>query len=226
MTPAKIHPAHQSIKVATDAAIFTEKDGVLHVLLIQMKKAPYVGAWALPGGLLENGETSLAATKRILRDQTGVKDAYLDQLATFDDIDRDPAGRVVSVAYFALVPAESVVLKTTDKYQDVRWWPVDKLPKLVYDHAAMLKTAVLRVRAKLEYTNVVWSLLPADFTLSRLRETYEAVLGKALDKRNFIRKVLELGMLEETGKREMGAAHRPGALYRFKRRELTFLQIL
>jgi 8-oxo-dGTP diphosphatase len=226
MTSAQRHPSGQDIKVATDAVIFTEKNGALHVLLIQMKKAPHTGAWALPGGLLEQEETSRTAAERILRDQTGVKDSYLDQLATFDEPGRDALGRVVSIAYYALVPMESVTLRTTEKYQDVRWWPVAKLPKLAYDHETVLRAAVDRVRAKLEYTNVVWSLLPPTFTLSRLQGTYEAVLGKTLDKRNFTRKVLDLKMLEETGKRETGAAHRPGALYRFKRRELTFFQIL
>lgn len=212
--------------IAADAAIFTVKDGTLHVLLIQMKKKPYAGAWALPGGLIDKDETSQDAASRFLRDQTGVKNAYLEQLATFDDPKRDPLARVVSVAYFALVPWEKVDLKTTGKYADVRWWPAAKPPKLVYDHAEMLKVATERVRAKLEYTNVAWSLLPMEFTLSRLQETYEAILGRELDKRNFIKKVLSLGMIEETGKRESGAAHRPGALYRFKKRELTFFQIL
>jgi 8-oxo-dGTP diphosphatase len=226
MPAAKKHPSNQDIKLAADAAIFTVRDGRLHALMIQMKKKPFDGAWAMPGGLLEGDETSRETAVRILREQTGVKNAYLEQLATFDDPARDAVGRVASVAYFALVPSEDVKLETTEKYRDVRWWPVAKPPKLAYDHATILKAAVERVRAKLEYTNVTWSLLPADFTLARLRETYEAILGRAIDKRNFIKKVLALGMVEETGKREHGAAHRPGALYRFKRRKLTFFQIL
>jgi hypothetical protein len=124
------------------------------------------------------------------------------------------------------VPEDGLALRTTDKYADVRWWPVEALPKLAYDHAPMLRHAVERIRAKLSYTNVAWSLLPHEFTLSRLREVYEAILDHDLDKRNFFKKVLSLGMVEETGKRETGAPHRPGALYRFKAKKLTFFQIL
>lgn len=226
MHTSKKHPSAQQIKVAADATIFTVKDGQLHVLLIQMKKVPFTGSWAMPGGLLTDDETSRETVTRILREQTGVKNAYLEQLATFDEPKRDTFGRVVSIAYYALVPWEHVSLKTTEKYMDVRWWPVAKPPKLAYDHSPMLKAAVERVQAKLEYTNVAWSLLPVEFTLTNLRETYEAILGHDIDKRNFIKKVLALDMLEETGKREMNASHRPGALYRFKHRELTFFQIL
>src|SRR3989338_7554645 len=123
-TAMKIHPSSQNIKVAADAAIFTVRNGQLMVLLIQMKKKPHAGKWALPGGLIGDRETAERAARRILSAQTGVADAYLEQLATFDDPKRDPLGRVVSVAYFALIPSESVILRTTEKYADVRWWPM------------------------------------------------------------------------------------------------------
>jgi len=220
------HPSQQDIKLAVDAAIFTVKDGEFMTLLIQMKKAPFEGQWAFPGGLLEDDETCETAARRILASATGVKDAYLEQLATFDDPVRDPFGRVVTVASFALMPSEKVELRTTEKYADVRWWPVTKLPALAYDHRNIAKVATVRIRAKLAYTNVVWSLLPKTFTLAALQDVYEAILGQTLDKRNFRKKALASGILEATGSRETGAAHRPAELFRFAQRKLAHIELL
>ena len=216
----------QDIKVATDAVIFTVRNGELMVLLIQMKKVPYTGKWALPGGIIGQDETSEQAARRILTTQTGVTQAHLEQLATFDAPNRDQLRRVVSIAYVALVASEKVVLKTSEKYADVRWWPAGKLPPLSYDHKEMTAVAVDRLRAKLEYTNVAWSLLPKAFTLSQLQETYETILGRALDKRNFRRRVLELKLVEPTGEKSSGGAHRPAEMYAFKRRSMEYIEVL
>lgn len=220
------HPSDQDIKLAVDAAIFTVKDGVFMTLLIQMKKAPYEGRWAFPGGLLEDDERAAAAAERILASATGVQDAYLEQLGTFDDPARDPFGRVVSVAYFALLPWVGAELRTSEKYADVRWWPVAKLPPLAYDHANVAKHALERIRAKLGYTNVAWSLLPKTFALADLQDVYEAILGEQLDKRNFRKKALASGILAPTGAYETGAAHRPAGLFRFARRRLAYIELL
>lgn len=222
----KKHPSKQEIKLATDAVIFTVRDGELMVLLIQMKKKPFEGEWAIPGGLIDDREKTIEAARRILAEQTGVSDAYLEQLMTFDEPKRDPFGRVVSVAYFALMNSEGIELKTTSKYADVRWWPVKKLPKLAYDHKDIMKAAVQRLRYKLEYTNVVWSLLPKTFPLSRLRDTYEIILDRPIDKRNFLKKILSLDMVEPTGKKSKGGAHRPAELYRFKQRKLKIIDLI
>jgi 8-oxo-dGTP diphosphatase len=215
-----------TIRVATDAVIMTVKDGELAVLLIQMKKKPFTGQWALPGGLLEEGETSEGAARRILAAQTGVAKVYLEQLATFDALKRDPLGRALSVAYYALLPTPEVELRTTEKYSDVRWWPVSKLPKLAYDHDAILRAAISRLKARMGYTNIVWSLLPEIFTLNRLQATYETILGKKLDKRNFRKKLLSLNLLRSTGKKTKGGAFRPAELYRFRSKQLSFIDVL
>lgn len=221
------NPAHEpTMAVAADAAIFTVHEGALKVLLIRMKKKPYEGRWALPGGRLEEGETAEGAARRILRTQTGVTEAYLEQLATFDAPGRDPYGRVVSVAHFALLRTEEVALATTEKYAGVKWEAIAKAKGLAYDHDGILETAVRRLRAKLEYTNVVWSLLPETFALSELQQVYEAILGRALDKRNFRKKILSLGLLASTGKKRAEGPHRPAELYRFKRRALSYIDIL
>ncbi|HBR81010.1 MAG: NUDIX hydrolase [Candidatus Uhrbacteria bacterium GW2011_GWE2_45_35] len=217
---------NQRIGVAADAVIFTVDHGELKALLIQMKKTPFSGRWAMPGGLIENKETTRQAAERILKIQTGVKDVYLEQLQTFDDLKRDPNGRVLSVAYMALVPSGNIKLKTNDRYSDVRWWSIKKLPTLAYDHSEILKIAINRLRSKLEYTNIVWSLLPPEFTLTQLQNIYEIILDRDLDKRNFRRKILELGLVATTGKKIKGEAYRPAELYRFKQRRLTYVEVI
>src|SRR5262245_34504215 len=130
-------PVAQHVKVAVDNCIFTVLEDRLHLLLIEMTKVPYAGMWALPGGLIQNDESLNAAAVRILYEETGVADVYLEQLYTFGQPDRDPVGRVVSVAYFALIHAAGITLRTQPKYADVRWWPWATLPPLAYDHDAV-----------------------------------------------------------------------------------------
>ncbi len=216
----------QNIWVAVDAVIFTVLHGKLHALLIQMKKHPYEGQWAFPGGLIGEQETTEQAARRILKTQTGVEHVFLEQLATFDDPRRDIFGRVISVAYYALVPSEHVLLKTTDRYADVAWRPVDELPKLAYDHSQIAEVAVKRLRSKLEYTNVAWSLLPMTFSLTELQNVYEAILDRKFDKRNFRKKLLSLHLLVASGKKQQGSAHRPAELYKFRERILVTVHIL
>jgi 8-oxo-dGTP diphosphatase len=216
----------QNVKVATDAVIFTVRDGRLKVLLIKMKKKPFTGKWALPGGLISDRETTLEAAERILKEETGVFGVYLEQLMTFDAPKRDPYGRVVSVAWFALVPDAGAELRTSDKYAGVEWCPISRAKDLAYDHDGILKTAVARLRAKLGYTNVAWSLLPKRFTLTELQDVYEAILGRRLDKRNFRKKMLSTGLLRDTGAKRADGPYRPASLYSFKTRDLVIKDIL
>jgi 8-oxo-dGTP diphosphatase len=143
-----------------------------------------------------------------------VSDVFIEQLYTFSDPKRDPAARCLSVAHLALVPP-TVQLRTTDKYSAIGWFPADSPPPLAFDHKAMLAYAVKRLRAKIGYTNIAWSLLPESFTLGDLQRLYEAILGRPLDPRNFQRRVVQIGLVEETGKMRTGRAHRPARLYRF-----------
>ena len=220
------HPTAQQVKVAVDNCIFTVLEDRLHLLLIQMTKAPYTEMWALPGGLIQDDESLDAAAVRILYEETGVAEVYLEQLYTFGRPDRDPAGRVVSIAYFALIHAAGIALRTQPKYADVRWWPWATLPPLAYDHDAVAAYARQRLEWKLAYTNVVWSLLPRRFALTELQKVYEAVLGRKLDKRNFRKKILALGLVEPVGETAMRGAHRPAMLYRFTSREPKLIDML
>ncbi len=211
--------------VAVDTVIFRVVDHKLEVLLLELNRSEFPGMWAAPGGLVTKSETLEEAATRHLSDRAGLKNIYLEQLSTFGDPDRDPTGWVVSVAYLALVTGE-VTPKTNDQYKSIAWYPVNKLPPLAYDHTEIIKIAVERLKAKITYTNIVVSLLPKEFTLTELQETYETILSQTLDKRNFRKKILSLGWLTPLKKMKAEGAHRPAELYSFKSRTLQTVQVL
>ncbi|MEK7519828.1 MAG: NUDIX domain-containing protein [Patescibacteria group bacterium] len=213
--------------VAVDVVIFTVKDGKPQVLLIHMKdNSPYPDRWAVPGGMVQSEESLDDAVKRHLLAKTGIRNIYVEQLATFGDVKRDPRGRVVSVAYVALIPSEGVTLSTSGKYRAIQWFPVAKLPSLGYDHTGIIATAYARLRAKLGYTNVVYSLLPREFTLSELQQVYEMILQRKLDKRNFRKKIAQLKLVKRVAARKKMGVHRPAQLYAFVKRSPEFVQVL
>jgi 8-oxo-dGTP diphosphatase len=199
---------------SVDVVIFTLRADDLQVLLVRRKHAPFEGRWAIPGGFVEADESLEAAARRELKEETGVRDVYLEQLYTFGDPQRDPRGRVVTVAYLALVPAPLAV-QAGDDASDARWWSVYKLPSLAFDHAKILQYALQRLRYKLEYTAAGFQLLPPSFTLTEIQKAYEIVLGEPLDKRNFRRRIAEADILEETGASTLSRG-RPAKLYRFR----------
>lgn len=225
-TMAKIKKKYKFAVIAVDVAIFTIKEGKFQVLLIKMKKKPFSGMWAAPGGLIKGTESLDSAAKRLLLEKAGVKNVYLEQLYAFGEPKRDPFGRVVSVAYFALIPSRGIILKTTRDYADVRWFPVKNLPKLAYDHKEILETAMRRIKAKLGYTNIAYSLLPKEFALTELQKVYEIILGKKMDKRNFRKKIFSLNLVKKTPKMQRGAANRPANLYKFSARKIKVVEIL
>jgi 8-oxo-dGTP diphosphatase len=229
MTAKKMVPnikRHEHTRVAADVVIFTVKNEELKVLLIKMKKEPYLGYWAAPGGIINPDESVEEAARRHLCDKTGVDNVYLEQLYTFGSLDRDPFGRVVSVAYFALIPSEGIDLKTSTDYDDVAWFGVHGLPKLAYDHLQMINHALQRLQSKLGYTNVVYSLLPERFTLTELQKMYELILQRKLDKRNFRRKFLSLGLAEKVVGEKLSGAHRPAQLFKFKKRSAQVVELI
>ena len=201
--------------VTVDVVIFTLEDKHLKALLIRRIHEPFRGYWALPGGFLLKNETAQKASLRILREKAGVKNIYLEQLYTFDSPFRDPRGHVLTVAYMALVPRQYIKFGEGDELQAPSLFGVKKLPRLAFDHAQILQYAIRRLRAKLEYTNVIFSLLPKEFTFNQLQQTYEIVLGKKLDKRNFRKKFELLGLIRPTRKTLYGARQRPARLYGF-----------
>jgi 8-oxo-dGTP diphosphatase len=201
--------------VTTDVIIFTLRSNDLQVLLIRRKNPPFQEEWAIPGGFVGIDESLEEAALRELEEETGVRDVYLEQLYTFGAPDRDPRGRSITVAYFALVSADAISPHAGSDAVEARWWSMYDLPPLAFDHADILAYALQRLRYKLEYTAAVFELLPEAFTLSDLRAAYEIILGEKLDKRNFRRKILNADIVEETGKYRTGEG-RPAKLYRFR----------
>lgn len=215
-------------RVAVDIVIFTisEKANVasaLEVLLVRRGIPPFRGRWAIPGGFVLPKESLQEAALRELKEETGVRDVYLEQLYTFGDPGRDPRGRVVSVAYFALIAADQRPLSAGSDAAEARWWPMSALPPLAFDHGRILSYALDRLRNKLEYTTVGFQLLPAKFTLSELQRVYEAILGRALDKRNFRRKLGLLDILTPLNEYR-ASGRRPAQLYRFSQRQFEKLK--
>jgi 8-oxo-dGTP diphosphatase len=212
-----------AIGVAVDVAVLSLEGDRLSVLLVKLKRAPFEGRWGLPGGHIGASETVEAAAARELREKTKVTDVVLEQVRCFSAPDRDPNGRCISVGFLALVPVEAARLTATGKYAGVGFFPADELPPLGYDHAEIAGAAVARLRALAEYTNVAWSLLPREFTLGALQRAHEAILGRALDARNFRKRVLESDMVAATGATQRGEAHRPARLYRFRHRKTVMI---
>lgn len=210
--------------VAVDAVLFTIDNNHLKVLLIRINSGPYKNKWVLPGGLVKLNETLDDAAKRVLFQKTNIGEIHLEQLYSFGELKRDIRGRVISVAYFALVSSpKNYKVKTTSYYSEITWQKIKKLPPMAFDHREIIKYALERLKAKIEYTNIVYSLLSKEFTLTELQKTYEIILGKKLDKRNFRKRVVSLGLVEKTGKKKKGEPHRPAMLYRFAERKLRFV---
>jgi 8-oxo-dGTP diphosphatase len=201
--------------VTVDIVILTLREKQLHVLLIQRKSWPFEGAWAIPGGFVRMDESLEDAARRELKEETGVTDIGLEQLHAFGNPGRDPRTRVITVAYTALIPSEKIVLEAATDAADARWFPITELPReLAFDHREIFDHALRSLRHRLENSNVARYLLPNRFTLSQLQEVYEALLGKPVDKRNFRKWILGLGIVRPTDQTARGH-HRPALLYEF-----------
>lgn len=202
------------MQLTVDIVIFTIEQGALKVLLVKRGIEPFAGQYAIPGGFVLENESLDQAAMRELREETGVAEVYLEQLYSFGDPKRDPRGRVITVAYYALISAEHSQLRAGADAAAAAWFAVDAVPDLAFDHPKILAYAVERLRNKLEYTTVGFQLLPEKFSLSELQEVYEAILGKKLDKRNFRRKLALLKILKPTSEYRRDG-RKPARLYRF-----------
>lgn len=191
----------------------------LKVMLIERDVEPFAGVWAIPGGFVRSDESLLDAATRELEEETGITDVFLEQLYTFGDPGRDPRGWVVSVAYYALVSPEKHNVHATTDARDARWFSVDTLPKLAFDHAEILETALERIRGKLTYAPIGFELLPQKFTVKQLQKLYEIVLGRKLDNRNFRKKIFAMDVLRELDEMQKGVPHRAARLYKFDERK-------
>lgn len=211
-------------EVYVDSVIFQLIDDELTVLLTQREQNPFKDLWALPGGLDPIEETTETAVTRILAEKTGVKVSQLgniEQLYTFDTVIGNPHGPAVSVVYLGL--GKNITPKATPSQRHSQFFSVKQLPQLAFDHNQIIDYAHQRLKSKVSYTNVIFALLPELFTLSQLQEAYEAILEEQLDKRNFRKKYLSLGLIQPTNEYHMSGAHRPARLYKFNTQSLEYL---
>lgn len=204
-------------ELTIDVVVFTIKDNKLQVLLTKRNKEPFMGRWAIPGGFIRLSENLDDAAMRILKEKTDVEDIYLEQLYTFGDPLRYPNARVITCAYFALVKAEDVEhIFEKENIEDVNWHNVYELPEMAFDHKKIIEYSLQRTRERLEYFPITYKLLQDKFTLTELQKTYELILNKQLDKRNFRKKILAGNMLVETDEFTKSASKRPAKLYKFE----------
>lgn len=201
--------------LTVDCVVFGFDEGELKVLLVQRDLEPFKGSWALPGGFVRVDESLDDAARRELREETALRDVFLEQLYTIGTLGRDPRERVVTVAYYALVPVGLHEVKASTDAASAAWFCVSDLPTLAFDHDAIVEKAVERLRGKVRYVPIGFELLPEKFTLSQLQHLYEAILERPLDKRNFRKKILGMDVLVETNEIEQDVAHRAARLYRF-----------
>jgi 8-oxo-dGTP diphosphatase len=209
----------KNLRLCVDVVIFTLREGQLQVLLVQNMPGAgdkHIDSWVLPGKELEADEALEAAAYKAVEEWVGVRETYLEQLYTFGELDRDPKRRVISIVYYTLIPTDARIKPFQhDPEIKARWFNVNELPKLAFDHAAILKYGLRRLRYKLEYSAVGFQLLPEEFTLSEIQQTYETILGEKLDKRNFRRRILDARIIEALPRRRIGEG-RPARLYRYR----------
>ena len=201
------------VSVTTDIVVFSVFGAKLNVLLIERGREPFIGQWALPGGFIHSDEGLEDCARRELEEETGVSGIYLEQLFSFGAPERDPRGRVITVAYLALVPPDRVSPRGGSDARRAEWFGVDDLPRLAFDHHGIIATGRERLIAKLGYSTIAFQLLPEEFTLSEVQTVHEIVRGRRLDKRNFRKSILALDVLRETGRRRAEGSHRPAMLY-------------
>ena len=206
---------HPRAALTVDAVVFGLDDADLKVLLIQRGQEPFIGRWALPGGFVHVDETIDQAVRRELQEETGLAKVFLEQLYTVGGLDRDPRERVVTVAYYALVRMSDHRVQAATDASNAAWFALDDLPRLAFDHEAIIERGLKRLQGKVRYQPIGFELLPPKFSLTHLQRMYEIILERPLDKRNFRKKVLSLDILEELDEVEQDVAHRAARLYRF-----------
>jgi 8-oxo-dGTP diphosphatase len=209
--------------LAADVVLWTIKENELWLRLIPVNITPhFVNLAGLPGGLISPTETAEQSVERLItaKAQVASSKVYVEQLYTFSNINRDPRGRVVAVAYSGYVPWEKLSTAEREDKDSVYWRPISKLPKLAYDHKEIVAKALERLQSRITYSTLSSKLVDKEFTLTELEQVYEAVLGKDIDKRNFRKKILSLDLLKQLNKERRGLKQRPAKLYSFRSEEV------
>jgi 8-oxo-dGTP diphosphatase len=184
-------------------------------MLIKRDISPFQGEWAIPGGFVRMDETLEQAALRELQEETGIHDVFLEQLYTFGDLERDPRDRTITVSYYALINLVEQEIQAATDASEANWFRISEIPKLAFDHDRILQTAIARLRGKIRYEPIGFELLPQKFTLTQLQKLYETILGRKLDRRNFLRKITSIGILNKLDEKKSNVAHKAPNLYSF-----------
>lgn len=214
---AKQFNSYKNPSLATDLVVFGYHQQQLSVLLLNRKEAPFKNGWTLPGGFVQMEERFSETCARILKTKLGIDDLYLEQLYSFDDPARDPRGRVITVAHFALINPKQFEIVAGHMANDVQWFPVSAVPALGFDHTLIFRKAQERLRSKILYYPVGFELLDETFTMTELHELYECILDIVIDRRNFRRKILDSEYIIPTGTKREGLKNRHPDLYQFNK---------
>lgn len=210
--------SYKNPALAVDLVVFGYHEQTLSVLLLNRKEEPFKDQWTLPGAFLQLEESFQHTCSRILKTKLGMDDVYLEQLFSFDDPARDPRGRVISIAYYALVNPHTLEISAGQMANDVKWFDVKKIPALGFDHKKIFGKALQRLKSKILYFPVGFELLDELFTMTELHHLYECILGIKIDRRNFSRKILDSEYIINTGQKREGLQNRHPELFRFNKK--------
>lgn len=209
---------YKNPSLAVDLVVFGYHENELSVLLLNRKEEPFKDRWTLPGAFLQMQETFQTTCSRVLQTKLGMDNVYLEQLYSFDEVERDPRGRVISVVYYALINPVKFEVVAGSMANDVKWFSVKKVPKLGFDHNDLFKKALQRLKSKILYWPVGFELLDEFFTMTELHELYECILDTTIDRRNFRRKILDSEYIINTGTKREGLQNRHPDLYQFNKK--------
>lgn len=210
--------SYKNPALAVDLVVFGYHEQTLSVLLLNRKEEPFKDQWTLPGAFLQMEESFQQTCSRILKTKLGMDDVYMEQLFSFDDPARDPRGRVISVAYYALVNPHKLEITAGKMANDVKWFDLNKIPALGFDHKKIFDKALQRLKSKILYFPVGFELLDEMFTMTELHHLYECILGIKIDRRNFSRKILDSEYIINTGQKREGLQNRHPELFRFNKK--------
>jgi ADP-ribose pyrophosphatase YjhB (NUDIX family) len=219
---ARFYQEHDRFYVAVDCIIFGFDDEKLKILLIRRNFEPCKGQWSLMGGFLQQNENLDESAQRILTQLTGIHDVYLEQLYTYGEVHRDPAARVLSTAFYALIKIDGNDKARLDKHH-AAWFDMDNIPDLVFDHSQMVDKAMKRLKRRSKIQPIGFELLPDKFTIPQLQNLYEAIYQKELDKRNFRRKILTMDFLDRLEEKDKGSSKKGAYLYKFNEEKYNYL---
>ena len=200
--------------VGIDCIIFGFDKGELNLLLLKRNLEPAMGQWSLMGGFIQENESADDAAKRVLSELTGLENVYMDQIGAFGAVDRDPGERVISLAYYALININEYDRELVQQH-NAFWVNINELPDLIFDHNEMVEKARAIMKQKASRAPIGFNLLPELFTLTQLQSLYEAIYGEPMDKRNFRKRIAEMGFIEKTDKIDKTGSRRGASLYKF-----------